>query len=828
MTPLVHKLRPLVAVGHALVVGAASLAVLAAALPFLRATSRPAPAPPPPPSMEQVDWHDPQGSGYCLACHRLVAPAMGLRDVQQGHPQNVPLNDVQLQAVAELGTVVGPGNTLICMSCHKLDAPPDTPHMLADTLEDSRLCQRCHPGHYARFTPHDLRHSAPTERNRLGQTAAAGGPCSACHLAHRDARQFVHTALDPDGRCVTCHQVYRVAEGHARTRMDHPEAHCVACHNPHDMSHGAFLHASATELCLRCHADMGRGPAHGMHPLGPMEYDVPPSLVTADAQVGTSPRELTCLTCHAAHATNYPALLRMERDSNRLCLTCHEEKLAERTHARILPRHGQSHVLSAGQLAVVQNWGTRVGAEGQLLCTSCHRVHGGGSEPALLAFTPRYGETCLQCHPRETTVLGSVHDLRTNFPQEQNIVGATPGAAGACSACHLAHGFARPFAPAPGDPAGQCASCHQPGACAAAKPAADRAHPQTRCPDCHNPHRPEFGAFLKHEERALCSACHADAYRLVGGPHDAEMTRNSARWDALGVARHRLCLGCHVAHGGAQPALFRIAPPRPAEHRDDLCLACHPDAAWQANSDIAAIHPCSTTTQDPDGLPAMSGCGTCHDAHQGAPPAHLIRVARDEPTQQLCLRCHRDKELIRFTGHAAERLEAHDFDIDSCKPCHAMHARPDGTWGQMLSPRFLMHRCAGVLGAGVSCVPCLACHHAQGPAPIREVATHPEVIMQNISEPGTPGYLPLYDPGGHEDPGGQVTCRTCHVSHGRLDLLQRMANTPSLTPEEQDALRAQVRPFIAPNVCTACHGAAARNRFLHFHDRRWRESAKEK
>jgi hypothetical protein len=68
------------------------------------------------------------------------------------------------------------------------------------------LCQRCHPGHYAQGTPHDLRQSAPQEQNRLGQTVAQGGPCSACHLSHRYAREIIPSPLDPDGYCITCHR----------------------------------------------------------------------------------------------------------------------------------------------------------------------------------------------------------------------------------------------------------------------------------------------------------------------------------------------------------------------------------------------------------------------------------------------------------------------------------------------------------------------------------------------------------------------------------------------------------------------------------------------
>ena len=775
---------------HVLIVVAAVGGIIAISAPYLRAAAQPKPIVVPA-TMEEVDWKNPDSSIYCLACHRQVAPAMAGRDVEHGHPQNVPLSTPQLQAIADLGTVAGPAGTLICMSCHKLGqdsrAVGANPYMLADTLVGSRLCQHCHPGHYAHDTPHDLRKSAPQEKNRLGQTVAEGGPCSACHLSHRYARDFKHTALDPDGRCVTCHQKYQIAAGHARTTMEHPESHCIQCHNPHDMSSGEFLKKPASELCLTCHKDLGGGVAAGMHPLGAMSYAVPQALVDAGAQVGQNPQELTCLTCHAAHGSEFKPLLVMAADSNRLCLTCHEEKLAQRTHERILPRHGQSPVLNDEQRAVVQAWGTSIGPNGELLCVSCHRVHGGQHDPSLLAFTPKYGETCLACHPQETTVLGTSHDLRTNFPQEQNIAGMTPGAAGACSACHLAHRFGREFASTTGDPAGQCATCHQPGSCAQVKLTGAVDHPDTKCTDCHNPHDRRYGQYLVKSDADLCITCHTPQVTVKGGPHDR--SQNPTVWPKEATAANGLCLSCHIAHGSAstspapgalmrdslvqKPSLATSTAPA-GDAGDAPCLACHANAAWNAASDVAAIHPrqiapehskvdVSLVPTDQAGNQRI-GCRTCHNPHGGANPVHLARVAPEEPTQDLCLRCHTEKQYIKYTGHSAESLAKSGLDVDSCKPCHAMHAKPAGTWGQMLSPRFLQERCEDVAVPGASCVPCLGCHNPNGPAPVREVATHPEVIALNIVGPDAPGYLPLFNADGREDPSGQVVCRTCHVS----------------------------------------------------------------
>lgn len=779
-----------------------------------------------PPTIEEVDWHDPHGSVYCLACHRSVAPAMTGRDVEQGHPQNVRLNDAQRQAVTELGTVVGPGQTLICMSCHKLGQQAGNPYMLAETTTDGRLCEHCHPGHYAKNTPHDLRHEHPDEVNRLGQTVAEGGPCSACHLSHRYARDFASSPLDPDGRCITCHQKYRLAAGHARTSLEHPKVRCLECHNPHDADHGDFLEAPATELCTRCHQEMVGGARSGTHPIGSMPYPLPQELINAGAKAGPGMNELTCLTCHQTHEAGHDSLLLLEADSNRLCLSCHRNQLA--AHAEgILPKHGQSPVLNDAQQAVVSSLGNRVGPGQELLCVSCHRVHGAGRGASLLAFEPKYGETCALCHPAQASVFGSPHDLRTNFPSEKNSAGMTPFAAGACSACHLAHRYPRERAPAPGDPGGQCVSCHQAGQVGQTKLADHVAHPKTTCSDCHNPHERRPDRNFTKPDAELCGACHAEEARLAGGPHDISATADRGQWPEESQVMAGTCLTCHRPHGGDRPDLLRYGGDRPGDDPDQACLACHRAAGWNAASRTAAVHPPKMITGAAQGglflVPDSAasgqriGCRTCHNPHGGETPAQLARVQPDEPAQTLCLKCHEEKKYIELTGHSPQKLAAIGFETDSCKPCHAMHAEPNGAWGQMLSPRFLEERCRELEGK-FSCAPCLACHHSGGPAPVREITTHPNMIMMNILEPSDPGYLPLYNLAGREDPHGQVACRTCHVSHGRLDLLRRRAESPQMTPEEQHALRMHVRPFRLPNACSACHGQEARSRFLFFHD----------
>ena len=817
-------LHALTALGWAALV-LAGLGVFAfVTLHFVRNAATPNPAPPPQ-TMADVNWTSPGSSVYCLSCHWDVGLATAGRDVQRGHSQNVVLNETQLRAVQDMGAVVGPGDTLICMSCHTLESN-GRPYMLADTLDDSRLCQRCHPEHYARGTSHDLRLSAPDEKNRRGQTAAEGGPCSACHLAHDYAREIIPSPLDPDGWCITCHRTYGAAAEHAHTEvMHHPESHCLECHDSHDATHGAFLRDDTPELCLGCHAAYGGGVAAGMHPLGQMEGLAPQALLDAGAQAGDDDgRQVTCATCHSVHEAPFGQLLVLSERSNDLCLACHADALATEGGGTMLG-HARSPLLNDAQRDVLTRWGGSAGAEGQLLCVSCHRVHGAEPQASLLAFVPTYEAACAACHPDQALVLGTQHDLALQFPDAENKAGLTPRASGACSACHMAHQFPRERTPGPGDPEGKCLSCHLAGRVAQDTLNHGVEHPDTTCTDCHNPHDRTFGRFMLEGANELCARCHEDQMTLRGGPHDITTAKNADRWDAAAREHGGLCLSCHVPHGGDRPDLFRVAAGQAVGNHDDVCLACHADAAWNA-PEVGAIHPqfispdqtkveLVLVPHDESGAMRM-GCRTCHDPHGGVEPVHLARVGPGEPTEALCLHCHEQKQYIRYTGHSSERLGELGFDTDSCKPCHAMHADRDGTWGQMLSTRFL-DRCQRVKGQP-DCLPCLSCHRPDGPAPFQKRATHPPRMLAAVGVESDPGHLPLFNAQGLPDPQGEVVCRTCHVSHGRLDLLEVIADNPNWSEAQQHAVRAQLRPFLEPNTCTACHGARGRLLFLRFHD----------
>ena len=422
---------------------------------------------------------------------------------------------------------------------------------------------------------------------------------------------------------------------------------------------------------------------------------------------------------------------------------------------------------------------------------------------------------------------GTEHDLRKNHPDERNRLGMTPVEGGPCSSCHLFHRCARQLNPTEIDPVGQCTSCHQVGQCAQAKLPGSVNHPTLKCTECHNPHEPRFGHFLRGKPEDVCSMCHTDKTRLVAGPHDAH--DNDAAWcNESNVITDR-CMACHRPHGDEKTGLFRVAPVTAnGVGVDGSCLACHPKAAWGGDTPISAGHPQTGALLTNTSLPLVAtdhdaamrvGCRTCHNPHSGKDKAFLLRSGDGLP-ETLCTTCHTEMQQIVHTTHSEPYLSAKGLTAGECRPCHQVHAAK-----QSIEPRLMFPvSVAGVAGQTPGVADdryCIGCHRDGGAAPVPAIYTHPIVpMMEPPTGIGGSG-LRLFDVEGMPDAKGRITCRTCHTPHGREAI-----NLTSVFSERghdlgEEALRSMqllIRTFEPPNLCSTCHGQDAWRRFLYFHD----------
>lgn len=607
---------------------------------------------------------------------------------------------------------------------------------------------------------------------------------------------------------------------------------CRTCHSAHtgggfnaDFRTAVFLRVpnQASELCISCHQDKTRGPEFGTHPIGGMPWVIPQTLVDAGARIGPNPRELTCQVCHTPHGSSEDHLLVMGTGSNQLCLTCHEQMRPGMFRDGPHVEHPLSPAVNMEQAAAVRQMGTRLGDEGQLVCLSCHKLHHGKGERFMLADDLTDGRFCIRCHSEKTNVVGTSHDLRTNFPEEKNRLGMTPTSGGPCSACHMFHRYARAPEPSKLDPGGgKCITCHQEGRCAGSKSLGPVNHPGTHCVECHNPHDATHKPYMKGLAADVCANCHKDQNALVGGPHDYRT--GQATWPEEAIAKDDRCLVCHRPHGDEKTRLLRFADG--GVGADAGCRVCHADNTWGASGIHAAAHPQQMKEGMPHGdLPLATldesgtkgvGCRTCHNPHASfAKDPHLLRVAEGQSAAAMCGVCHAETTHIALTGHGLEGLASAGFEVGSCQPCHSLHADPATLADRLLWPRELSAKAPEGNPADRQCT---ACHHAGGPAEPPAVVGHPKILMQAIAAQPVGESLPLFGEDGRQSSDGRIACVTCHLPHGQKVSEEQSVRLAGGSARQRSAARLLLRPFEAPNLCTTCHGADGLRRFLYFHD----------
>ncbi|MBI5866454.1 MAG: hypothetical protein HZB38_18440 [Planctomycetes bacterium] len=640
-------------------------------------------------------------------------------------------------------------------------------------------------------------------------------------------------------QCVDCHgsdNCTRCHEAGAELARNMPAEHhhqpCLACHVVDDDTR-----------CASCHSPEGTAPPerfdHALTgwPLAPYHEGL--NCRACHRQAPFGPLDAGCGACHAVRLPDAQGAGRSsgagdsphpheawheyirKTAASDLCLICHAD-MASAAQSELHPLGKPEHGVPQQLIDAGARTPTDASDPGCLVCHS--------SETARfdLIVLPHAGPDglCLACHAEKGRIYGSLHDIYSESDGGAE-AGGQPFAGGTCRTCHRIHTAARTAAPTQGDPKGLCTGCHQPRSWAQAKPASASPHPESVCTDCHDAHDSRFGRFLAKPASQLCKECHPDQARLTGGPHDASLSPGA--WPepvSSDVAAGKgECLACHVPHTNDAAGFLRFPARLSQSGRDGACLACHENAGWNSNGAAAILHPLHIPRDnddvdltllecDADGQRRMT-CRTCHDPHGGTQPAYLMRTATDDPAG-VCLACHFQRAYLQeFTGHSTQSLMRIGADVTSCRPCHAVHGSSDQAWGHMLSPRFL----PGMDHASVdSDAACTACHRAGGPAPSPAASEHPRAPIPNALAPEAPGYLPVFDSAGCENANGQVTCRTCHLSHGRLEPSQLAGQNETQPPGPLRAMKPKLRPFLPPNYCTQCHGSEARLRFLLFHD----------
>jgi predicted CXXCH cytochrome family protein len=283
----------------------------------------------------------------CEVCHTKSPDSIKNPGVNRfSHPLDIsPDKAVQIPQKWTCGedVVLGKGGVLVCRTCHKPHQAIEKKVLLADRNTRDSMCGECHRGkENIAGSSHDLKVSAPNDKNIQGKQAAEIGVCSPCHLVHQGAARYMwaqplkNPVKTADDFCTSCHARGASAEKKIPGDFSHPIGikatpqatskllpladergnraqdgliRCFSCHDVHnpaplytaaerkEIKHGKFLRLSKSqpsEVCIACHKEQGsiQGTDHDVR-ITSQGYK---NVLNQNQQTGG-----LCSPCHVAH-----------------------------------------------------------------------------------------------------------------------------------------------------------------------------------------------------------------------------------------------------------------------------------------------------------------------------------------------------------------------------------------------------------------------------------------------------------------------------------------------------------------------------------------------
>ncbi len=384
--------------------------------------------------------------------------------------------------------------------------------------------------------------------------------------------------------------------------------------------------------------------------------------------------KLSCGSCHTPHGSDPEQAVGDEREeknrwmriSNRkgdLCHRCHESKLDDAMEEKRSrggvnhpvgifleppPRRGAEgyaidRKLQRGLPRTLVEQGLRTGPARQMICQSCHRVHGAAKE-TLVPLTGDDSRLCIECHRRHYA--GTREEARRKGIHPVDMKLEQPVRMG------------------------------------------DEKIEKITCLTCHLPHDAVPGTPLlkfDHREGRLCSFCHDGYDAVADSDHDLRVTAPETRnrFD-ISPRKAGVCGGCHTMHrgDGRAPSLY-AGPFRPwsgEEHaleRDRICLDCHRENGIAEKATVQYFsHPRKDLVlrSRPEEMPLVNesgemdefgsiACITCHDPHSwtpaGKPDSSSMGRSREgnarnsflrsrQVERTFCVACHGSETLVRY------------------------------------------------------------------------------------------------------------------------------------------------------------------------------------
>ncbi len=366
--------------------------------------------------------------------------------------------------------------------------------------------------------------------------------------------------------------------------LEQKEFICSSCHTPHNSDENqevlyqghtnSWMRVSNHDgnLCERCHeskaVDARVKEKQGVnHPLAikflagnsnknlknyvqetHLQHGLPEELQKNGAVLDKQ-KQLICQTCHQIHAGKEQALLTLENTNNELCISCHKSKYAEgkeKSH-----KHG-IHPVNIKLDKAITYQGKIID---EVSCSSCHRVHKGKLNTALLwdGTAENIEKLCTICH-QEYTAKGlekslekGIHPINVKLEKAIKIKGKKIQII-------------------------NCLSCHS----------------------VHHGQKKTASLVQTDKNGELCKNCHKQQQKVLNSDHDLRLTsKHKKNKHGLLPEQAGLCGSCHSMHKGAldkQKIAFlssvKIVAADSVQKqrmdkvllkRDQLCINCHQD-----------------------------------------------------------------------------------------------------------------------------------------------------------------------------------------------------------------------------------------------------------
>lgn len=718
------------------------------------------------------------------------------------------------------------------------EVPPATAKAGIKPLEISQKdCVLCHLS-WASEAPAELR--APDGQGALPE--ASFKMCYSCHNgAIMDSRLAIHHGAQHPVIYESPAEKQRHAKAPKPRKDKLPEAFpvtadkqlgCTTCHTPHAnadkpdtlyQDHGnAWLRVpnKGGDLCERCHESKGKGARNSLSHreragvrgiqkgfLPHDAQDITASEQGAEKAQSTPPHPDPLPQGEGVKGLNHPLAIKFAPPPFK--------------DAKGYPSNAELHKGLPLKLAA---GGAVLGHDQEMICQTCHQIHGGHDDGKLTALDRDQGELCAACHPRQFSKdKDEAHDKGVH-PVNIKRKSDDPNA----------------------------------------KPVLWKDKPditEVGCQTCHAVHSGTQGTTLMPEgvksDGALCKNCHErqhtdskeEAHRK--GVHPVNIKRESddptkptVLWKGKPDIKEVTCQTCHNVHSG-NPKTSLL--PKGIEEAEALCKNCHErqHAEGKDEAQKKGVHPVNAKLDDPVEINGKKvekvGCLTCHAVHKGKPDtAALVESDKDG---ELCSHCHKRKQTVVGTDHdlrvtAKDKQNAHgDSPAESgvCGACHTLH-RGQGESPFLVGAKRVRATPSADPADKVDKTPfkrdalCLNCHQKGGVAEEKAMKhfSHPyeDLVLRSDKK-----VMPLLGKDEKPEEFGHIACVTCHEPHvwkaedaaaGDKAKMKLSANKDDLEGTQRDAFLRH--KGVADTFCVNCHGLETLVKYKYFHDPRRRGS----